>query len=229
MLHRDSFLCLALPNWNAFTERLVPPLPAASHLPPSHFFSLMRLYFHYESLWPILVFNERAPRLPHLLCHFRFGQSWSETKTLQILPENVWVYSPAHVLFILLERFSLHAVSLFGTRLSTVVSTLSSPCSTFDLPSLSPRCGTRSPWLSPTTQFGDLDWLICSFFFWQRRLWRTCQLLTLWRWGHSFLFGRPRLLKFFRWSLHHSASFPLASAAPTSLPLLFFPPTLALS
>ena len=71
----------------------------------------------------------------------------------------------------------------------------------------------------PTSQSGDLD----------RRLWRTCQLLSLWHWGHSLLFGMPNMFKFFRWSLRHSTSSWLVPAAITSLPLLVSSPTLALS
>ena len=66
---------------------------------------------------------------------------------------------------------------------------------------------------------GTLDKRI--FSFWQRRLRRSCQLLSLWHWGHSFLFGRPSMFKFFRWSLRHSARSSLVSATPTSLPFLF--------
>ena len=88
-------------------------------------------------------------------------------------------------------------------------------------PSFSPRYGSRPPWLSPPSWSGSLDWRLCSFSFWQERLQRSCQLLSLWRWGHSFLFGRPSMLKFFRWSLRHSARSLLVSAAPTSLQFFF--------
>ena len=44
-----------------------------------------------------------------------------------------------------------------------------------------------------------------------------------------FLFSRPSMLKFFRWSLGHSVRSLLVSAAPTALPLLFSPPPLWLS
>ena len=59
--------------------------------------------------------------------------------------------------------------------------------------------------------------------------WYTFQLLSLWHWGHSFLFGRPRMLKFFRWSLRHSASSLLVLAASSSLPLFFSSPPVWLS
>ena len=55
--------------------------------------------------------------------------------------------------------------------------------------SFSPRCGSGSPWLSPTLRSGNLDRWLCSFPLWQRRLWRTCQLLTLWHWGDFFSAG----------------------------------------
>ena len=92
--------------------------------------------------------------------------------------------------------------------------------------SFSRRCSSRPPWLCPHSRSGTLDWRLCSFSSWQGRLWRTCQLLSLWQWGHSFLFS---MFKFFRWSLRHSASFLVVSAAPTSLPLLFSSPTIWLS
>ena len=41
----------------------------------------------------------RGPSFPNLLCHFRFGQTWSETKTLQIVLESFCVHSPAHAFF----------------------------------------------------------------------------------------------------------------------------------
>ena len=97
------------------------------------------------------------------------------------------------------------------------------------IPPLSPRCGSRPPWLSPTSWFGTLDRRLCSFSFWQGRLQRSCQLLSLWHWGHSFLFGRPSMLKFFRWSLRHSARSLLVSATPTSLPFFFSSPPVWLS
>ena len=111
----------------------------------------------------------------------------------------------------------------------TVESILSSPCSRSDSNSLSPRCGSRSPWFSPTSQSFAVDWLLCSFSFWQGRLRRSCQLLSLWYYGHSFHFSRPSMFKLFRWSLRHSARNLLVSAAPTSLPRLFSSPSIRLS
>ena len=105
----------------------------------------------------------------------------------------------------------------------TVESTLSSPCSRSD-PPLSPRCGSRPPWLSPPQWSGTLDRRLCSLSIWKGRLRRSCQLLSLWHWGLSFLFDRPSMFKFFRWSLRHSARSLLVLAAPTSLPLLLSSP-----
>ena len=36
---------------------------------------------------------------PNLLLYFKFGQTWSETKTLQIFLESFCVYSPVHASF----------------------------------------------------------------------------------------------------------------------------------
>ena len=44
---------------------------------------------------------ERALRLPTFFSYFRFGQTWSETKTLQIVMESFCVHSPAHASFYL--------------------------------------------------------------------------------------------------------------------------------
>ena len=96
-------------------------------------------------------------------------------------------------------------------------------------PSFSPQCGSRPPWLSLHSWSGTQDWRLCSFSSWQRRLRGTCQLLSLRHWGHSFLFGRPSMFEFFRWSLCHSERSLLVSAAPTSLPFFFFSATIWLS
>ena len=161
----------------------------------------------------------------------------------QVWPDLEWnqdsAYRPGELLrqltrlcFLLLPlgRLSLFSLPhLLGTCLPVLWSppfSLNAPAQT---PSLSLRCGSRSPSLSPSIRSGALDRRLCSFSFWQGRLWRTCQLLSLWYWGHSFLFNRPSMLKFFRWSLRHSASSLLISAAPTSLPFLFSSPTVWLS
>ena len=41
------------------------------------------------------------------------------------------------------------------------------------------------------------DLVLCSLPFWQRRLWRTCKLLSSWHRGHHFLLSKPSMLKFF--------------------------------
>ena len=50
---------------------------------------------------------------------------------------------------------------------------------------------------------------------------RSCRLLSLWKWDHSFLFGRLSVLRFYGWGLHHSARSLLVSAGPAGLPFLF--------
>ena len=111
----------------------------------------------------------------------------------------------------------------------TVESILSTPCSCSD-PPLTPQGAALAHLDSlPPSWSGALNRRLCSFSFWQGRLRRSCQLLSLWRWDHSFLFGRPSMLKFLRWSLCYSARSLLVSAAPTSLPFLFSSPTVWLS
>ena len=96
----------------------------------------------------------------------------------------------------------------------TVESTLSSPCSRPDPPHS--RQGAALAHLDSLLPSwpNTLDRRLCSFSFWQGRLRRSCQLLSLWHWGHTFLFDRPSLFQFFRWSLHHSARSLLVSATP---------------
>ena len=50
--------------------------------------------------------------------------------------------------------------------------------------------------LSPTLRFSALDRRLCFFSFWQRQLWRTCQLLSLWHCGH-FLFKQAQYAQVF--------------------------------
>ena len=94
-------------------------------------------------------------------------------------------------------------------------STLSSSCSRSDsLLSLSQKCGSGPPWLSPHNL---VLWTDGSVPF---PLGKGCSgVLT-----NSFLFSWPSMFKFFRWNLPHSASSLLVSATPTSLPLLFSSP-----
>ena len=42
---------------------------------------------------------ERALCLPTCISYLKFGQTWSENKTLQIVLESFWVHSPAHASF----------------------------------------------------------------------------------------------------------------------------------
>ena len=70
-LHPDGFLFVelpTLPNWKAFTKRLVSPSLVASEA------SLLPLRVTLTHFAPSSY--ERA-----LLCHFMFGQTYSETKT----------------------------------------------------------------------------------------------------------------------------------------------------
>ena len=57
----------------------------------------------------------------------------------------------------------------------TKESTLSSPCSRSDLP-----FSCQGAALTHLDSLPLHDLVLCSFSFWQRRLWGTCQLLTLW-------------------------------------------------
>ena len=93
-------------------------------------------------------------------------------------------------------------------------------------PWLSPRCGSRPSWLSPPHDLVLWSDGSVPFVFGKggSGVLANCSLC-----GHSFLFGRPNMFKFFRWSLRHSARSLLVSAAPTSLPFLFYYLTLVLS
>ena len=61
-----------------------------------------------------------GPSSPNLLSYFRFGQTWSETKTLQIVLESFCVHSPAHASFCFLRVLSF----LLGICLRSVWSPL---------------------------------------------------------------------------------------------------------
>ena len=64
-------------------------------------------------------------------------------------------------------------------------------------PSHSPRCGSRSLWLSPISRFGALDRRLCFFSVWQRRILRICQLLSLCSTTATLFFSaRPVCLSF---------------------------------
>ena len=88
---------------------------------------------------------------PNLLSYFRFGQTWSETKTLQIVLESFCVYSPAHASFYLFEGGSSCLTPLSSLESAFVhcgVHPFHSMLSLWSS-SFSPRCGSRPPWLSP--------------------------------------------------------------------------------
>ena len=52
---------------------------------------------HPDSFHSFLV--QAGSSSPNLLSYFRFGQTWSETKTLQIVLESFCVHSPTHASF----------------------------------------------------------------------------------------------------------------------------------
>ena len=103
-LHPDGFLSQALPNQIGTPSPsgqsrhhrlpLVLPYPSTTHRgfstsPTSHSDSL-----HSFFLWV-------GSSSPNLLSYFRFGQTWSETKTLQIVLESFCIHSSAHASFYL--------------------------------------------------------------------------------------------------------------------------------
>ena len=183
--------------------------PATSRPPLSHILSPRLLYFPYESPWLIS------------LCHLTSGlfvsqppfsfQVWPDLEQNQDSADRPGeLFRPltrSYFLLFLLERLYLLALPLL---IGTCLLSPWSPPFPLHAPalipfSLSPRYGTRPPWLSPTLPSGARDRRFFFFFFWQKRLWRPCQLLSLWLWGYFFLFSGPNMLKFFRWSLRHSA------------------------
>ena len=98
----------------------------------------------------ILFFLRAGSSSPNLLSYFRFGQTWSETKTLQIVLESSCVHSPAHASTCPREALlACSPCSPWNLPSFTVDSTLSTPYSRFDpltlalIPSLSPRWGSR--------------------------------------------------------------------------------------
>ena len=69
----------------------IPLLLTEAFLPP------LRVTLTYFTLFSY----ERALRLPTIHFDFRFGQTWSETKSLQIVLESFCIHSPAHASFYL--------------------------------------------------------------------------------------------------------------------------------
>ena len=127
----------------------------------------------YESPWLILFF--------HLMSGLFVSQP---PFPFQVLPDLEWNQDSAdlpgellrpltHLRFLLLplgRLFLLALPFLLGTPLLycgfhplLFIPSLWSP-------SFSPRCGSHLPWLSPLSRSGALDWRLCSFSFWQRRL-----------------------------------------------------------
>ena len=163
-----------------------------------------------------------------LLSYFRFGQTRGETKTLQIVLESFCIHSPAHASFYL----SYGGCSCFPPFPSwnlpsfTVKSTLTSLCSRSD-PSLT-RQGAA---------LAHLDSL--PFMIWYSGL--TALFLSCFGKGGSgvlancFLCGTEATLSYSAGPVCSSFSveacailhgFLLVPATPTSLPLLFFSPTI---
>ena len=85
------------PKWNAFTVRLVAHHRLPLVVPYST--SSLRGFFttltsHSDSLYSFIL--RAGSSSPNLLSYFRFGQTWSETKTLRIFLESLCVHLPAH-------------------------------------------------------------------------------------------------------------------------------------
>ena len=140
MLHLYGFFFLALqtlPKRNAFIERLVAPSPAASRLLLYHNSSLRRptpsRTRHPDSF--CLIFLRADPSSSHVLSHFRFGQSWSEIKTLQIFCR---VFESTHwLMFLPTSReflFDSPSSSPWNPPSFIMELTIFSPCSHSDPP-----------------------------------------------------------------------------------------------
>ena len=175
-------------------------------------FTIKEMNYLAKGLFHDLVRGLRS----HFICDIKFSGGAISLHSLQrkkifMLPST----SPREALFACPPFPPWNPLSF------TVESTLSFPCSRSDLP-LS-RQGAALAHLDSLPPYDLVIWTDGSvpFPFGKRRLWRTCQLLSLWQWGHSFLSSRPSMLEFFHWCLRHSASSSLVSTAPTSLPLLF--------
>ena len=185
-----SFLTYASPGWFSFfsvtnittLERLErAAIRAFSSCPAS---SLIGLFLCEETPPPLRVILTRfalssyKPAL-RLLPHFRFDQTWSETKTLQVILERFCIHSYAHA-FSYFSWRSFFDCSPFPPRNQpSLWSSLFAPLALTLTPLFLTRCGFRSPCLSFTFQPGDLDRCLCSFSVWQKRLWRPWQLHTM--------------------------------------------------
>ena len=162
-----------LSSWSAFTERPVAPSPAASlislllpeaSLPPlrvavTHFvLSSYERALRLLTSFPILGLIRRRMK-PGL-----YGSSWK-------------AFASTHPV-ILFPREALFACLPF--LLGTCLPLLWSPSFPLHAPALIllSRQGAALPHLDSLSAH-DLDRWLCFFPFWQRRLWRTCQLLSL--------------------------------------------------
>ena len=97
---------------------------------------------------------------------------------------------------------------------------LSSPCFLSD-PPFSPRCGSRSPQLSPTPRSGSLERRFYSFSFCQRRLWRPPPVLSSYNGFPDTRFSRGTTRQM-SWPDGEHYSCPLRSLAVSLLLSLVF-------
>ena len=134
-------------------------------------FSPRRLYLPYESPWIISLFYLiSGPFVSQPLFPF---QVWPDLEWNQDSADRTGeLLRPlTHTCFVLLllERLSFLAFPhLLGTCLLSMWN-LSFPLHPLALIplSLSSRCGSSSPWLSPALRSGELDKRFCFFSFWQ--------------------------------------------------------------
>ena len=106
--------------------------------------------------------------VPNLLSHFRFGLTWSEIKTLPILLESLCAHSRAHASFFR-EALAFPPSPPWNVPSFAVESTLFSPCSRSDPPSLTLTLSPLTIWCSGQKAL--------FFSFWQRQVWRLAKEL----------------------------------------------------
>ena len=217
------------PNWNASTEWLVAPFPAASRSPTLLLSDASVPLLSVTLTHFTLLSYGRALRLPTSFSISGFARhgvkprlcrsSWSDFASTHplMLPST----SPKEV-FLACSPSPPWNLSSY-----TVESTLSSICSCYDLP---PSCqGAALAQLDSLPSHNLVLWTNGSVPFPFGKgssfsFWRTCQLLPQLHCDPSFLFSRFSILKFFHENLCQSVGSLLVSAAPTSLPLLIFSP-----
>ena len=203
------------------TSSLLPPFSPSPA--PGRCFRIWAL-ITYQFFYPSFSLRPIAPTSVLLPSTFRklTGMTFPSTLTLTVLPQRnthqLFLGSPLTALFPFLSmhlrwRPSFSHVSLstcsWGPSKESLFLLYKAFFLTLLTLTLSPlTIGSRSPWLSPSSRSGTLDWWLCSLSFWRRRLRRTCQMLSLWhlRTANSFLFSMPSLFMFFCPSLRHSAS-----------------------